>query len=89
MTLTQLRYFAAIIDAGLNITIAARNMHGKQLEAELGFQLFSRRARTRPTQCQPRASTSRNQGHRKPASVPMMGRHCAGSTRCKARKKAR
>lgn len=55
MTLTQLRYFAAIIDAGLNITIAARKVHGtqsglskqvKQLEDELGFQLFSRRARS-------------------------------------------
>lgn len=55
MTLTQLRYFAAIIDAGLNITIAAKKMHGtqsglskqvKQLEDELGFQLFTRRARS-------------------------------------------
>lgn len=55
MTLTQLRYFAAIIDAGLNITVAAKKMHGtqsglskqvKQLEDELGFQLFTRRARS-------------------------------------------
>lgn len=55
MTLTQLRYFAAIIDAGLNITVAAKRMHGTQsglskqvklLEDELGFQLFTRRARS-------------------------------------------
>jgi LysR family cys regulon transcriptional activator len=55
MTLTQLRYFAAIIDAGLNITDAARKVHGtqsglskqvKQLEDELGFKLFTRRARS-------------------------------------------
>lgn len=55
MTLTQLRYFAAIVDAGLNITIAAKKMHGtqsglskqvKQLEDALGFQLFTRRARS-------------------------------------------
>lgn len=55
MTLTQLRYFAAIIDAGLNITVAAKKMHGTQsglskqviqLEDELGFQLFTRRARS-------------------------------------------
>jgi len=55
MTLTQLRYFAAIVDAGLSITIAARHMHGtqsglskqiKQLEDELGFVLFTRRARS-------------------------------------------
>lgn len=55
MTLTQLRCFAAIIDAGLNITVAAKKMHGtqsglskqvKQLEDELGFQLFTRRARS-------------------------------------------
>jgi LysR family cys regulon transcriptional activator len=55
MTITQLRYFAAIVDAGLNITIAAKRMHGtqsglskqiRQLEEELGFLLFSRRARS-------------------------------------------
>ncbi|WP_116812512.1 LysR substrate-binding domain-containing protein [Steroidobacter cummioxidans] len=55
MTLTQLRYFAAIIDAGLNVTFAAKKMHGtqsglskqvKQLEDELGFSLFVRRARS-------------------------------------------
>ncbi|HEY0686120.1 MAG TPA: LysR substrate-binding domain-containing protein [Steroidobacter sp.] len=54
MTLTQLRYFAAIVDAGLNITVAAKRMHGtqsgvskqiKQLEDELGFRLFTRQAR--------------------------------------------
>ncbi|ADV25976.1 transcriptional regulator, LysR family [Pseudoxanthomonas suwonensis 11-1] len=55
MTLTQLRYFAAIVDAGLNITLAARKVHAtqsglskqiKQLEEELGFLLFTRRARS-------------------------------------------
>jgi DNA-binding MarR family transcriptional regulator len=46
MTLTQLRYIVAIADAGLNITLAADNVHAtqsgiskqlKQLEGELGF----------------------------------------------------
>ena len=55
MTLTQLRYFIAIVDAGLNITLAARKVHAtqsglskqiKQLEEELGFLLFTRRARS-------------------------------------------
>ncbi len=55
MTLTQLRYFVAIVDAGLNITLAAGKMHAtqsglskqiKQLEEELGFLLFTRRARS-------------------------------------------
>lgn len=54
MTLTQLRYLVAIADAGLNITQAADRVHAtqpglskqlKQLEEELGFQLFSRRGR--------------------------------------------
>lgn len=55
MTLTQLRYFAAIVDAGLNITLAADRVHAtqpglskqlKQLEEELGFLLFSRKGRS-------------------------------------------
>jgi LysR family transcriptional regulator, cys regulon transcriptional activator len=55
MTLTQLRYFAAIADSGLNITLAAERVHAtqpglskqlKQLEDELGFLLFSRKGRS-------------------------------------------
>lgn len=55
MTLTQLRYLAAIADAGLNITLAAERVHAtqpglskqlKQLEDELGFLLFSRKGRS-------------------------------------------
>jgi LysR family cys regulon transcriptional activator len=55
MTLTQLRYLVAIVDAGLNITLAAERVHAtqpglskqlKQLEDELGFQLFTRRGRS-------------------------------------------
>lgn len=54
MTLTQLRYLAAIADSGLNITLAARHVHAtqpglskqlKQLEDELGLRLFTRRGR--------------------------------------------
>ena len=55
MTLTQLRYFLAIADSGLNITTAAERVHAtqpgvskqlKQLEDELGFQLFSRKGKS-------------------------------------------
>jgi len=55
MTLTQLRYLVAIYDAGLNITVAAERVHAtqpglskqlKQLEGELGFQLFSRKGKS-------------------------------------------
>ena len=55
MTLVQLRYLAAIVDAGLNITAAARQVHAtqpglskqiKQMEGELGFQLFHRRGKS-------------------------------------------
>jgi len=55
MTLTQLRYAVAIADSGLNITLAADRVHAtqpglskqlKQLEDELGFQLFSRKGRS-------------------------------------------
>lgn len=55
MTLIQLRYLAAIADAGLNITVAARNVGAtqpglskqvKQIEEELGFQLFVRRGKS-------------------------------------------
>ncbi len=55
MTLTQLRYLVAIADSGLNITLAAERVHAtqpglskqlKQLEDELGFQLFIRRGRS-------------------------------------------
>ncbi|GAB6197110.1 LysR family transcriptional regulator [Lysobacter xanthus] len=55
MTLAQLRYFVAIADSGLNITLAAERVHAtqpglskqlKQLEDELGFLLFSRKGRS-------------------------------------------
>jgi DNA-binding transcriptional LysR family regulator len=55
MTLTQLRYLVAIADAGLNITLAAERVHAtqpglskqlKQLEDELGFQLFVRKGKS-------------------------------------------
>ena len=55
MTLTQLRYLVAIFDSGLNITQAAEQVHAtqpglskqlKQLEDELGFQLFSRKGKS-------------------------------------------
>ncbi|MBN8726670.1 MAG: LysR family transcriptional regulator [Xanthomonadales bacterium] len=55
MTLTQLRCIVAIADAGLNITLAAGRIHAtqpglskqlRQLEDELGFQVFSRRGRS-------------------------------------------
>src|SRR3546814_12704394 len=55
MTLTQLRYLVAIADSGLNITLAAERVHAtqpglskqiKQLEDELGFQLFIRKGRS-------------------------------------------
>jgi DNA-binding transcriptional LysR family regulator len=58
MTLTQLRYLAAIADSGLNITLAAERVHAtqpglskqlKQLEEELGFLLFVRRGRSLET----------------------------------------
>jgi LysR family transcriptional regulator, cys regulon transcriptional activator len=55
MTLTQLRYIVAIAEAGLNITLAADSVHAtqsgiskqlKQLEGELGFQVFTRRGKS-------------------------------------------
>jgi len=55
MTLTQLRYLVAISDSGLNITQAAESVHAtqpglskqlKQLEDELGFQLFARKGKS-------------------------------------------
>lgn len=58
MTLTQLRYIVAIVDAGLNITAAAELVHAtqptiskqlKQLEGELGFQLFVRKGKSLAT----------------------------------------
>src|SRR5690242_18396586 len=54
MTLTQLRYLIAIVDAGLNISRAAERVHATQpgiskqirlLEDELGLQLFTRRGK--------------------------------------------
>ncbi len=54
MTLTQLRYFLAIVDSGLNITLAAERVHATQpglskqlkvLEEQLGVNLFVRRGR--------------------------------------------
>lgn len=55
MTLVQLRCLLAIVDAGLNITAAAEQVHAtqpalskqlKQLEDELGFALFARRGKS-------------------------------------------
>lgn len=55
MTLAQLRYLAAVADAGLNISRAARNVYAtqscisrqlKQLEDELGFAIFTRKGRS-------------------------------------------
>lgn len=55
MKLHQLRYLAAIVDNGLNITAAARALHTSQpgvskqiklLEDELGFEIFERQGRT-------------------------------------------
>ena len=55
MTLTQLRYLAAIADSGLNITLAAERVRATQpglskqlklLEDELGFLLFARKGRS-------------------------------------------
>ncbi len=55
MKLHQLRYLAAIVDNGLNITAAARALHTSQpgvskqiklLEEELGFEVFEREGRT-------------------------------------------
>ncbi len=55
MTLIQLRYLVAIADSGFNITLAAERVHAtqpglskqlKQLEDELGFQLFRRKGRS-------------------------------------------
>jgi len=55
MTLVQLRCLLAIVDAGLNITLAAEQIHAtqpalskqlKQLEDELGFALFTRRGKS-------------------------------------------
>lgn len=54
MTLTQLRYLVAVVDAGNNITQAAIKVHAtqpglskqlKQLEQWLGFELFARRGK--------------------------------------------
>src|SRR5690348_12320216 len=54
MTLTQLRYLVAIADCRLNITAAAEHVHAtqpgvskqlKQLEDELGLQLFIRKGK--------------------------------------------
>ncbi len=55
MTLSQLRYIAAIADAGLNITLASERVHAtqpgisrqlRQLEDELGFQIFLRKGKS-------------------------------------------
>ncbi len=54
MTLVQLRYLVAIVDAGLNISLAAQNTHSTQpglskqlgqIEEELGFKVFTRRGK--------------------------------------------
>lgn len=55
MTLRQLRYFVAVVDAGLNITLAAERVHAtqpgiskqlKQLEGLFGFTLFRRKGKS-------------------------------------------
>ncbi len=55
MTLLQLRYLVAIVDAGLNISTAARRLQAtqpslskqlRQIEDELGFQVFLRRGKS-------------------------------------------
>lgn len=55
MNLTQLRYLAAIVDAGLNITAAAERVYAtqsgiskqiRQLEDELRFRIFTRKGRS-------------------------------------------
>jgi LysR family cys regulon transcriptional activator len=55
MTLAQLRYLLAIVDANLNITVAAQRVNATQpgiskqlklLEEELGFQIFVRRGKS-------------------------------------------
>ncbi|MEW5684610.1 MAG: LysR substrate-binding domain-containing protein [Pseudomonadota bacterium] len=55
MTLTQLRYLVAIVDANLNITLAAERVHATQpgiskqlklLEQELALQIFQRRGKS-------------------------------------------
>jgi LysR family cys regulon transcriptional activator len=55
MTLKQLRYLIAIVDSGLNITAAAERLYTsqpgiskqlKQLEGELGMQLFTRKGKS-------------------------------------------
>ena len=54
MTLVQLRYLVAIVDAGLNISLAAQNSNSTQpglskqlgqIEEELGFKVFTRRGK--------------------------------------------
>lgn len=54
MTLVQLRYLVAIVDAGLNISLAAQNTNSTQpglskqlgqIEEELGFKVFTRRGK--------------------------------------------
>jgi LysR family cys regulon transcriptional activator len=54
MTLIQLRYLVAIVDAGLNISLAAQHTHSTQpglskqlgqIEDELGFKVFVRRGK--------------------------------------------
>ncbi|MFK7888982.1 MAG: LysR substrate-binding domain-containing protein [Gammaproteobacteria bacterium] len=55
MTLQQLRYLIGVVDSGLNITAAAERLFAsqpgiskqlRQLEAELGVQLFTRRGKS-------------------------------------------
>ena len=55
MTLTQLRYMAAIVDTSFSMTAAACKIHVtqsgiskqlKQLEEELGFEVFVRHGKT-------------------------------------------
>ncbi len=55
MNLRQLQYFVAVVDAGLNITLAAERVHAtqpgiskqiKQLEGAFGFELFVRRGKS-------------------------------------------
>ncbi len=55
MTLRQLKYLLAVVDSGLNITNAAERLYTsqpgiskqlKQLEAEIGVTIFSRKGKS-------------------------------------------
>src|SRR5688572_26793507 len=70
MKLIQLRYLVAVAENDLNITQAARALHAaqpgvskqlKQLEDELGFQLFERKGRALVDRKSTRLNSSHSQ----------------------------